>query len=210
MEMPGSPWSVGALGSALVMWTVMMAAMMLPSALPIVRLVAASNRRAVADGAAATPSAIFVLGYLLAWTGFSAVATALQALLRSLAMLTSALSVSDPRLGGAILIMAGAWQFTPWKGGCLAHCRSPLSFLLLHWREGARGALVMGLRHGAFCIGCCWALMLVLFVVGVMNLRWVAALAVVILLEKLAPAGRWLPRVAGLALVLWGAVLLSA
>jgi predicted metal-binding membrane protein len=208
MEMSGSPWSAGALGSALVMWTVMMAAMMLPSALPIVRLVAGSNRRAVGLGAADTPPALFVAGYLLTWTGFSALATSLQALLRSLALLTSGLSVSDPRLGGAILLLTGTYQLTRWKGSCLAHCQSPASFLLLHWREGARGALVMGVRHGLFCIGCCWALMLVLFVVGVMNLWWVAALAVVIALEKLALGGRWLPRIAGLGLMLWGAVLL--
>jgi predicted metal-binding membrane protein len=208
MEMPGSPWSVGELGSAFVMWAVMMAVMMLPSALPIVRLVGASNRRAVTEGAAETPPALFVVGYLLTWTSFSALATTLQALLRSLALLTSALSLSDPRLGGAILVMAGVYQFTPWKGSCLRHCQSPLSFLLSHWREGARGALMMGLRHGLFCVGCCWALMLVLFVVGVMNLWWVAALAVVILLEKLALGGRWLPRVAGLGLVCWGVALL--
>jgi predicted metal-binding membrane protein len=208
MEMPGAPWSAGALGSAFVMWTVMMAVMMLPSALPIVRLVAASNRRAVADGAADTPPALFVAGYLVTWTGFSALATTLQALLRSLALLTNALSMRDPRLGGAILIIAGAWQFTPWKGGCLDHCQNPLSFLLLHWREGARGALVMGVRHGLFCVGCCWALMLVLFVVGVMNLWWVAALAVFIVLEKLALGGRWLPRIAGVGLMCWGVALL--
>jgi predicted metal-binding membrane protein len=117
--------------------------------------------------------------------------------------------VSDPGLGGAILIAAGAWQFTPWKGGCLAHCRSPLSFLLSHWREGARGALAMGVRHGLFCVGCCWALMLVLFVLGVMNLWWVAAIAVVITLEKLALGGRWLPRIVGLGLIVWGAILLA-
>jgi predicted metal-binding membrane protein len=208
MEMPGSPWSAGALGSAFAMWTVMMAVMMLPSALPIVRAVASSNRRSVAGGGAETPSAVFVLGYLVVWTSFSALATTLQALLRSLALLTSTLSVSDPRLGGAILVVAGAWQFTPWKGGCLAHCRHPVSFLLLHWREGRRGAFVMGLQHGAFCVGCCWALMLVLFVVGVMNLWWVTGLAVVILLEKLGLGGQWLPRLAGLGLACWGAALL--
>lgn len=208
--MPGSPWGAGALGSAFVMWTVMMAIMMLPSALPMVRAVAASNRRAVAAGAAETPSTVFVLGYLLAWAGFSALATTLQALLRSLALLTSALSVSNPRLGGAILVLAGAWQFTPLKSGCLTRCRSPLSFLLMHWRDGTRGALVMGVRHGLFCVGCCWALMLVLFVVGVMNLWWVAAIAAVIALEKLALGGQWLPRIMGVGLMLWGALLLAA
>lgn len=207
--MPGSPWSAGALASAFVMWTVMMAFMMLPSAPPIVRVVIASNRRAVAEGARETPALLFVLGYLVTWTGFSALATTLQAILHSLTLLTTQLSLSDPRLGGAILLVAGLWQFTPWKGSCLAHCQSPLSFLLLHWREGRRGALVMGMRHGLVCIGCCWALMLVLFAVGVMNLWWVVALAAVVAVEKLGVGGPWLPRVAGLALVLWGALLLA-
>ena len=206
--MPLPPWSAAALGSAFLMWSVMMAVMMLPSATPMIRAVASANRRAVAEGAAATPVALFVAGYLLAWTGFSAIATILQATLRSLALLTNTLSVNDHRLGGAILILAGVWQFTPWKGSYLNHCGNPLSFILLHWREGPGGAIAMGLRHGFDCVACCWALMLVLFVVGVMNLWWVATLAVVILFEKLALGGPMVPRIAGVGLVLWGVVVM--
>ena len=204
----GSPWNAGALGAAFLMWTTMMAAMMLPSVLPTVRLVAGGNRRAMAGGAAATPPALFVLGYLVAWTSFSALATTLQGGLLSLSLLTPVLSASDRRLGGAMLVAAGAYQLTPWKVRCLARCQSPLSFLLLRWREGRCGALAMGVRHGLFCVGCCWALMLVLFVVGVMNFAWVVALAVVILLEKVAIGARWLPQATGIALASWGLALL--
>jgi predicted metal-binding membrane protein len=107
-------------------------------------------------------------------------------------------------LGGVILIAAGAYQLTPWKGACLAHCRSPLGFLMTHWRNGATGALQMGSRHGVFCLGCCWALMCVLFVVGVMNLVWVAALAALVLIEKTGPRGTVVARVAGVAMVIAG------
>lgn len=208
MSMPASPWNAGDLGATFLMWATMMAAMMLPSTLPTLRVVADANRRAMAEGAAATPPTLFVLGYLLSWTSFSALATMVQGALVSLALLTPALSASDSRLGGAMLIAAGAYQLTPWKARCLARCQNPLSLLLLRWREGGRGALAMGVRHGLFCLGCCWALMLVLFVVGVMNLTWVVALAVVVLIEKLAIGARWLPRATGIALASWGIALL--
>jgi predicted metal-binding membrane protein len=210
MNMSLSPWSAAALGSAFAMWAVMMAAMMLPSAMPILRVVEDSNRKAVAGGAAPAPTAMFVLGYLVIWTLFSAAAGTLQAVLRSLALLTPGLSVSNPRVGGAILLLAGAYEFTQLKGRCLAHCHGPFRFLLMPWREGIRGSLRMGMRYGLVCLGCCWALMLVLFVVGVMNLAWVAALAVIILLEKLAMGGKWLPRLAGIALMAWGVFVLAA
>jgi predicted metal-binding membrane protein len=125
-------------------------------------------------------------------------------------MLSPAMAASSPYLAGAILIAAGAYQLSPWKGACLTHCRSPLGFLMTHWREGRFGALQMGARHGAYCLGCCWALMCVLFVVGVMNLVWVAALTAFVLLEKAGPAGAIVARVAGAAMVLAGILVLVA
>ncbi|MBC7844048.1 MAG: DUF2182 domain-containing protein, partial [Gemmatimonadaceae bacterium] len=112
--------------------------------------------------------------------------------------------------GGLLLVAAGLYQWTPLKGRCLSECRSPLGFLTREWREGALGALVMGARHGAFCVGCCWVLMALLFVAGVMNMLWIAALAIYVLIEKVAPAGGWLARVAGLLLVAWGGWMLAA
>jgi len=121
-------------------------------------------------------------------------------------MLSATMAASSPRLGGAILIAAGAYQLTPWKGKCLSHCRSPLGFLMTNWRDGKLGAFQMGIHHGAFCLGCCWALMCVLFVVGVMNLVWVAALTGFVLIEKTGPAGVIIARAAGAAMVLLGIV----
>jgi predicted metal-binding membrane protein len=119
-------------------------------------------------------------------------------------MLSPMMAASSPRVGGAILLAAGVYQLTPFKRACLTHCRSPLGFLMTHWRGGTRGALLMGLRHGAYCLGCCWALMGVLFAVGVMNLLWVAALTVFVLVEKSGPAGIVIARAAGAAMIAWG------
>ena len=125
-------------------------------------------------------------------------------------MLSPAMQTSSPRLAGVILLAAGAYQLTPWKGACLTHCRSPLGFLMTNWRDGKWGAIRMGLVHGAYCLGCCWALMCVLFVVGVMNLAWVAALTVFVLLEKIGPAGAIVARVAGAAIAVLGVLLIAA
>jgi predicted metal-binding membrane protein len=152
----------------------------------------------------------FTAGYLLAWTAFSAVAAATQLLLHQAAMLSPDMSSNSTLLGGAMLIGAGVYQWLPLKTACLTHCRSPLAFLTHEWREGTAGALIMGFRHGVFCVGCCWALMALLFVAGVMNLIWVAAIAVFVLVEKLAPLGGRFGQAAGLLLVSWGAwVLIS-
>lgn len=189
-------WSAAYLGATFLMWSVMMALMMLPSAAPMVRLFAMSSRRAVQQGRVAVPTALFVLGYLLVWTLFSVGATALQALLRSLSLLSSEMSLLHPWMAAGVLLGAGLYQFTGLKTACLSHCRSPLEFLLTRWREGPRGAVEMGLRHGLYCLGCCWAMMLVLFAVGVMHLGWVIVLAMFVLLEKTAFRGPWLPRAA--------------
>lgn len=183
------------------MWAVMMVAMMMPSAAPMVTMYA----RIATANTHARPSYVwlFVGGYAAAWTLFSALATFVQYCLQRTALISDALSVT-PLLGAAILAAAGVYQFTSLKNVCLAHCRSPLSFFLNDWRDGARGAFAMGLHHGIFCAGCCWMLMALLFVAGVMNLAWVAAISAFVLFEKAAPGGRIVPTAAGLLLIASG------
>jgi predicted metal-binding membrane protein len=208
MDMPGMDMTSSSNFLPLfAMWAVMMVAMMLPSAAPTILLVLGVYRRR-GDRFTRPNSLLFVAGYLLAWTAFSALAAGLQSFLHRAALLTPAMAARSAVLGGTILLTAGIYQWLPFKNSCLAHCHSPLSFLTHYWREGPVGALRMGLLHGLFCIGCCWALMALLFVAGVMNLLWVAAIAAFVLLEKLAPARLRLSRVAGTALMTWGAYVL--
>jgi predicted metal-binding membrane protein len=192
------------------MWAVMMVAMMLPSAAPVTLLVAgiAKKRRetGTAAGAGAAP---FVIGYLAVWLAFAAVATLLQWGLDEAALLSDTMALGNTLVAGAVLVAAGIYQWTPLKEACLRHCRSPLDFLLFHWREGAVGALVSGLRHGTFCLGCCWMLMALLFVGGIMNLAWIAGIALLVLIEKTLPLGGRMGRAAGVVLVLCGAVTLA-
>jgi predicted metal-binding membrane protein len=185
------------------MWAVMMVGMMAGSAAPVLMLFGAA-RRSRGSGHTWPGISLFALGYVLVWCGFSACAALAQWALHSETLLTSAMATSSSRLGGAILMAAGAYQLTPWKGACLTQCRSPLGFLMTHWREGDLGALRMGVGHGWYCLGCCWAVMCVLFVVGVMNLFWVAALTALVLLEKVGPAGAVVARVAGGVLIVAG------
>jgi predicted metal-binding membrane protein len=200
-----TPWTATDLFFTFAMWAVMMVGMMAPSATPMILLFGASEARAgkkmpfLAAGA-------FALGYLAVWTLFSALAALAQWGLHQAAMLSPAMSVLSPRIGGVVLIVAGAYQLSPWKSQCLTHCRSPLSFLMTHWRPGRRGAFSIGMHHGTFCLGCCWALMAILFVVGVMNLLWVAVLTVFVLLEKVGPKGVLLARLGGIALIAAGLV----
>jgi predicted metal-binding membrane protein len=147
---------------------------------------------------------LFGLGYLAVWMGFSACAALAQEALHRTSFLSSAMAASSPRVAAAILIAAGAYQLTPFKGACLSQCRSPLGFLMSNWRDGARGAFRMGLSHGIHCLGCCWALMCVLFAVGVMNLLWVAGLTAVVLLEKVGPLGAVAARATGVLMILVG------
>ena len=196
-------------GVLFAMWAVMMVAMMLPSATPLVLLFATIARRRRERRSPAAPTGALAAGYLLAWTAFSAAAALAQWGLHHAALLSPSMASASPVLGGVLLVAAGVYQWTPLKGRCLAECRSPLGFLSREWREGVGGALVMGVRHGAFCVGCCWLLMALLFVAGVMNLLWVAALAAFVLLEKVAPLGGWLGRAAGVALAAWGAWVLA-
>ena len=203
------PWTAGDVFLTFAMWVVMMVGMMTASAAPVMLLFAGMH---AGRGAPRAPRVVvaFGAGYLLVWTAFSAVAALAQWALHRTAMLSPSMTTSSARLGGAILIAAGVYQLTPFKGACLAHCRSPLGFLMSHWRDGEAGALRMGIEHGTYCLGCCWALMCVLFVVGVMNLVWVAAMTIFVLLEKIGPAGALVARVAGVAMIASGALVWSA
>jgi len=200
-------WGVADWFELFVMWAVMMVAMMLPSAAPVMVLVLGVYRRR-ADAQARMAATAFVAGYLLAWTGFSVIASVGQIALHRFALMAPDMRVRSAALSGVVLLVAGIYQWLPFKNTCLTHCQSPMGFLSQHWREGAVGGLMLGLRHGAFCIGCCWLIMAMLFVVGVMNLAWVAALAGVVLAEKLLRRGVVLGRVAGVAAVAWGLYLL--
>jgi predicted metal-binding membrane protein len=189
---------------------VMMVGMMLPSATPMILFFARFARHSRKQGHRVAPITAFVLGYILVWSGFAFVATALQWTLDRAALLSSHMASLSPILGGALLITAGVCQWTPLKRSCLSFCRSPVAFVMGHWRTGTGGALRMGMEHGAFCVGCCWALMGLLFVGGVMNLLWVAAITLAVLAEKLAPRGIWIGRAMGFALVLGGAWVVAA
>ena len=186
-----------------VMWAVMMVAMMLPSVAPLILMFARANRRIGASRVVGS-AAILLLGYLLVWMGFSILAALAQWRLHTAALLSPMMVSTSPVLGGLVLVTAGVFQLTPLKRACLLRCRSPLGFLMSSWREGQRGILVMGLKHGAYCVGCCWMLMALLFVAGVMNLVWVGAIAVFVLMEKVAPKGEPLGRIAGVALIVAG------
>jgi predicted metal-binding membrane protein len=182
-----------------VMWAVMMAAMMVPSASPMVLMISATARRRN-EARPHLITGLFLLGYLVIWTLFSALAVAGQGGLHAAALLSPGMVSTSSVLGGGLLLAAGVFQWTPLKHACLGHCRTPLGFVLNEWRDGGGGAFRMGLKHGAFCVGCCWALMTLLFVAGVMNLAWVAVIAAFVLVEKIVPAGPWIGRVAGVAL----------
>jgi predicted metal-binding membrane protein len=206
MAMPMGAPGAAELALVFLMWVVMMVAMMVPTVAPVVLMYAAITRT---DGRGPGIRLwCFVAGYLAAWTIFSAGATLVQELLRSLSMLTETLRTS-PALSAGLLIAAGLYQLSPLKNACLSRCRSPLSFFMTDWREGARGAFVMGLRHGAYCVGCCWLLMGLLFVAGVMNLLWIAALSALVLLEKVSRHGVRIAAATGVAFIVWGAWLLT-
>jgi len=201
-------WSAADFLVMLLMWWVMMVGMMIPAAAPMILIYARVARQAQERGTPFAPAAWFALGYFLAWLGFALAATALQWSLEAALLLTPMTASVTPRVGGALLIAAGLYQWTPLKDACLAHCQSPFRFIQRYGFRGERGATAgLGLRHGAYCIGCCWALMILLFVGGVMNLLWIAALAALVLAEKLV-AARFIQRASGAALVAAGVALL--
>jgi predicted metal-binding membrane protein len=208
MEAAAAPnmlsWSVRQFVLTFIMWTVMMVAMMTPSAAPMVLLFTSMQRQRYQHRSIVSAITIFLAGYFLVWIVFSGLATLAQWWLHSAALL-SPMMVMTSRIGGGVLFMlAGLFQWTELKQGCLRNCRSPVGFLLNEWRDGLGGALAMGIQHGGYCLGCCFLIMALLFVAGVMNLFWVAALAILVLIEKLTPAGQLIARISGAAMITWG------
>jgi predicted metal-binding membrane protein len=198
-------WDVSYFIAMFLMWLVMMVAMMVPSAAPMILAFTALPRQGRVG-----ISAVFAAGYLTCWAAFSLTATAAQWALAQAGLLASPMMIrATPTLAAALFVGAGLYQFTPLKHACLGHCRSPLSFLVGHWRPGRAGAYRMGLDHGAYCVGCCWALMALLFAVGAMNLLWVAAIAAYVLAEKLLPAGFPIARAGAVAMIATGVFLLT-
>jgi predicted metal-binding membrane protein len=201
------PWDATTFVLMFVMWFVMMIGMMVPSALPMILLHARVQRHHRADNVAFRFSALFTAGYLAAWAAFSVVATTMQWGLNSGALLSPMTMSVGTVFGAALFAAAGLYQLSPLKDVCLRHCRSPAEFLALHQRPGLAGAFFAGAHHGLYCVGCCWLLMALLFAGGVMNLAWVAALAILVLTEKLLPHGRWLARASGIAMLIVAAAL---
>jgi len=206
-EMPGMAmqpvgWSAGYAFVIFLMWCVMMVAMMVPSAAPMVLIHAAIGRKQENADRPLAATAIFVAGYLTVWTVFSLVATALQWGLESLGIVTGMMEIASPVIAGLVLITAGLYQLTPLKRVCLKHCQNPMTFIIQHWRPGKAGAFRMGLEHGGYCLGCCWFLMALLFVGGIMNLIWIAGIAVYVGIEKFAVANRWLTIATGVTLTI--------
>src|SRR4051812_775606 len=206
LTMPGtSEWSAMNVAAMFLMWAVMMAAMMLPSALPTVLTFVRLN---VQQGEAGRAS-VFVAADLLVWTAFSAMATALQWLLQDLDWVDPMIVSTSVPLSASLLVIAGVYQFSPLKRMCLAQCRTPMAFLVAEWRPRAGGAFAMGLRHGLLCAGCCWALMVLLFVGGVMNIAWIAALSLAVAMEKMVPRGDLVANVLGALLIAAGTAKLA-
>jgi predicted metal-binding membrane protein len=206
MAPAAAPWKAIEFAFVFAMWAVMMIGMMTPSAAPMIMNYARVGRQAAQQGKPLAASAYFAGGYLIAWIGFAVLATWAQWALDRSGLLTPTMAGANDVFGGAVLIAAGLYQWMPLKDACLRHCQAPLWFIQRYggFRADARGALALGLRHGGYCIGCCWALMALLFVGGVMNVVWIAALAILVLAEKVVPAGRAVSRVAGLGLVAAG------
>ena len=207
-KMMPAVWDIGYAGVMFVMWWVMMIAMMLPSATPMVLLFAAINRKQKEKGNPHVATALFASAYLIVWAGFSIFAVALQWGLEALTLLSPMMVSASVFLGAGVLLAAGIYQLTPIKQACLKHCRSPLHFMMTRWRSGEDGAFRMGVEHGAYCVGCCWFLMGLLFFGGVMNLYWIIGIAVFVLIEKNIPAGHWFSYAVGVVLILFGTVVL--
>jgi len=203
------PWSPSYALLVFLMWLVMMVAMMLPSASPMVLLVDAMARRVNPQSTFHAGTAAFVAGYLAIWACFSACAALVHWGLEMSGLLTPMMTPTSALLGGTLLVAAGLYQLTPLKQACLRSCRHPIGFFARHWRAGTAGAFHMGVVHGTFCVGCCWILMALLFFGGVMNLYWIAGIATYVLAEKLLPRGRWLSYAAGALLLAWGVSILT-
>lgn len=205
MAMPAfQPWGPVDYLLMFIMWSVMMFAMMTPSAAPMILTYTKIARQQKTTIKPVLGTAVFYFGYLLVWMAFSAAATLAQGGLHAATLLSPLMETTSPVIGGIILIAAGVFQFTPLKYACLSHCRTPMGYFMTEWREGKLGALVMGLRHGVYCVGCCWLIMALLFVAGVMNLFWIAVIAAYVLAEKLLPGGHKVSWGIGTLMSGWG------
>ena len=196
-------WTAWDLVLVFLMWVVMMVAMMVPTVSPMILFFAEINRHRNQRQGTFVSTAQFLLGYLTVWTGFSVLAALTQWGLLTVALVSPMMESTSKALGGALLLGAGLFQFSPLKYACLAHCRSPMGFIVTEWRGGAWGAFRMGLKHGGYCLGCCWALMGLLFAFGVMPLLWVASISGFVLLEKIAAGNQLVSRLGGLLFIGW-------
>jgi len=197
-------WGPGDIVHSFIMWAAMMVAMMFPSAMPMILMFTTINQQQRETQRPLIPTGLFVLGYFLVWTAYSVFAAIVQWGLHVAALLNHTLVITSPLLSGVLLVAAGVFQWTPFRDACMLKCRSPLGFLMAEWREGRFGALIMGLKHGLNCVGCCWLLMLLSFVLGVMNMVWMAIVTIFMLVEKAYPGSQWVSRTTGLVLVVWG------
>jgi predicted metal-binding membrane protein len=208
METIARRWTTSDVGFTFAMWAVMMIGMMAPATAPMLLLIAAVHQKRGRERSW-PPVAMFALGYAAIWIAAGVIAAMGQWGMHNLALLSAEMAASSPRLAASILIVAGVYQLTALKHRCLVHCRSPLGFLMTNWRSGTLGAFQMGSRHGVYCLGCCWALMSVLFSVGIMNLVWIAVLTAFVLVEKIGPKGTMSARMGGLGLIVFGVVILT-
>jgi len=209
MVLAHTPWQAMEFAFVFVMWTVMMVGMMTPSAVPMILMYARVGRQT--EGAPFASTVWFAVGYLLVWVASALLATLIQWALERTALLDSWMETTSNVLGGLVFVAAGTYQWTRVKDLCLAQCQKPFEFVMRHggFRRDAPGSVMLGLRHGAYCVGCCWTLMALLFVGGVMNLLWIVLLALLILLEKITPSGRLIAQLAGIILIAVGAWLFS-
>lgn len=198
------PWTTEYFWLMFVMWAVMMVGMMVPTAIPMTLIYAAVAKKASSQSTPLAPTAVFVAGYVAMWTAFSAAATLAQWGLDQTALLTPMMASASSTLGASLLVVAGLYQLSPFKNSCLEHCRAPVYFMSTRWKPGAGGAFKMGVEHGAYCLGCCWALMGLLFFGGVMSLAWIAAITLFVLAEKVLPFGARSGQVVGIAMVVTG------
>jgi predicted metal-binding membrane protein len=208
-SMPMTPsWTTIDFLLLFLMWFVMMIAMMTPSVAPLILIFAMVNRKRKQQQNPFVPSGYFLAGYFLVWAAFSLLATILQWFLQQISLLNPDMETTDKILGGSIIIIAGVFQFTPLKKRCLHYCRTPVDFVHRNWKEGKTGAIKMGIENGIFCLGCCWVLMTLLFVAGIMNLLWIALITLFILVEKMIPYSKPVSFIAGALLVVYGISLL--
>jgi predicted metal-binding membrane protein len=207
--MPMTPaWTATDFILLFLMWFVMMIAMMTPSVAPLILIFAMVNRKRKEQQNPFVPTGYLLAGYFFIWAAFSLLATSLQWLLQHISLLTPEMRITSKILGGSILIVAGIFQFTPLKQACLNYCRTPVDFIHRNWKEGKTGGMRMGIENGIYCVGCCWVLMVLLFVSGIMNLLWVALISLFVLIEKISTQIRWVSPVVGVALIIYGLIIL--